>query len=112
MTVKTRKKRLYVRNTYQNEELIREIGYLRSVSKDVVDRYYLRVQACLINIARILKSSNKRGSAVRKPTDKKMREMLSCARSLKVKPKKGRTKDLARIEVVVKKLDALMPSQP
>ena len=106
------KKLLYDRNTRRNGELIREIKYLRSVVKDVVGRYSLRVHACLVGIVRILESPNRKIQQVRKPNDKTMREMLSCIRSLKVKPKKGRAKDIVRIETIIKKMDKLMPSQP
>ena len=103
-----------IRKTHvrRNKELVREIKYLRSVAKDVVDRYSLRVYASLVNIVRILESSDRKRLAARKPSDNTMREMLSCVRSLKVKPKKGRAKDLARIEIIVKKLDDFLPSQP
>ena len=94
------------------KELVREIKYLRSVAKDVIDRYSLKINASLAEIVRILESSDSKRLAVRKPNDNTMREMLSCVRSLKVKPKKGRAKDLARIEIIVKKLDDFLPSQP
>ena len=112
MIPKAHKKLLYGRNMCRNGELVREIKYLRSTAKDVIDRYSLRVYACLVNIVRILESSNRKRYMVKKPSDKTIREMLSCARSLKVKPKKGRAKDLVRIETIAKKLDDLMPSQP
>jgi hypothetical protein len=96
----------------RNGELVREIKYLKSITKDAVDRYSLKVYACLVNIVRILESPNRKRQMVKKPNDKTIREMLSCIRSLRVKPKKGRAKDLVRIEAVAKKLDGLMPSQP
>jgi hypothetical protein len=112
MISKPRKKRSYIRNTSRNKELIREVKYLRSIAKDVADRYSLRVQACLINIIRILESSDANIRTMKRPNDKTAREMLCCVRSLKVKPKKGRPKDLSRIDAVTKKLDGLMPAQP
>jgi len=112
MISKAHKKRLHSSSIYRKEELVREIEYLRSITKDVVDRYSLRVYSCLMDIMRILKSPNRKTQTVKKPNDKTMRVMLSCARSLKVKPKKGRAKDLVRIETIARKLDDLMPSQP
>ena len=96
----------------RNEELIREIKYLRSMTKDVAGRYSLRINASLVNITRVLESPDRKRKAVKKPADKTVREMLACVRSLKVKPKKGRAKDLVRIESIAKKLDDLLPSQP
>ena len=112
MTAKSRKKRPYSHKLSRNEELVREIKYLRSISKDVIDRYSLRVQGCLVNMVRILETSPTNRQKVRKPIDKKMREMISSIRSIKIKAKKGRAKDLVRIEALAKKLDGLMPSQP
>ena len=111
MILKARKKRLYVRKTHQSEEVVREIEYLRSVAKEAADRYSLRVHARLANIVRILKSPNRKGRRVRKPNGKTLCEMLSRICSLKIKPKKGRAKDFARIESITKKLDDLMPTQ-
>ena len=111
MISKPRKKRLCVRKTHRSEELVREIEYLRSVARDVADRYSLKVHAQLANIVRILKASNRKGRRVRKPNGKTLCEMLSRICSLKVKPKKGRAKDLVRIEAIAKKLDDFMPAQ-
>ena len=99
-------------NIRRKRELVREVKYLRSIAKDVVDRYSLRINARLADIARIVDSPDTKKPGVRKPNDKVICEMLSCIRSLKVKPKKGRVKDLARIEDITKKLNDLMPSQP
>ena len=107
-----RKKRQINIPISRQDELIREIKYLRSVAKDVVDRYSLKINAHLADLVRILESPNRKRYTSRKPKDKVMREMLSCARSLNVKPKKGRAKDLARIEKIANDLADLMPSQP
>ena len=111
MTKVKRKKLCNACNARRNE-LVREIKYLRSITKDVVDRYSLNVYAGLANLERILEPQNRKKHTIKKPTDKMIRQMLSCVRSLRVKPKKGRAKDLMRIEAIAKELDNFIPSQP
>ena len=109
MISKKRKKPVYSKNTRQIKELVREVRYLRSVARDVIDRYSLKIHAHLVNVVRILESPDGKRQLVKKPSGNIVHEMLLCVRSLKVKPKKGRAKDLARIEVIAKKLEDLIP---
>ena len=112
MIPKSSKKMSRSINTLRSKELTGEIKYLRSVTKDVIVRYSLKIHSSLMRIVQVLEPANTKDRKVRRPTDKTMREMISRIRSLKVKTKKGRAKDLARIEVIAKKLNDLMPYQP
>jgi len=108
----TRIKTKSAQGARRNKELVRELKYLRSTARDVLVRHSIKINARLADMARILDSRSGNMNKARKPNDKVMGQMLSCIHSLRVKPKKGRAKDLLRIESIVKKLDDLMPSQP
>jgi hypothetical protein len=60
----------------------------------------------------ILEANNIKANTVRKPSEKRVVEMLTYIKSLKLKPKKGRPKDIASIDQVTKKINILMPAQP
>jgi len=100
------------RKTRTAKQLVREIKYLRSLTKDITTHYSLSVHGSLASIVRILETPPTQKKGVHRPNEKTMGAMLAALRSLTVKKKKGRAKDLRRIEVLAKKLKNLMPSQP
>jgi hypothetical protein len=90
------------------EELRRELESLRSALKQVVEQYSLRVGGQLAELVAAL--PHNAGDRARMSA-KAMREMLGKLRSTKLKPAKGRTKDLTRIARLVDWLVDKLPEE-
>lgn len=92
-------------------DLIRELKYLKLVLQDILTKYTLKVNSTLLTLLAEIESVQKRKSSSKSFKEKTILKMLSMIRSLKIKPQKGRGKDLLRIEELLKKLSDLHESQ-
>jgi len=91
------------------DELRGEVESLRSALKQSLEQYSLRVGRHLAELAGALAAPAK-GAKAGVPA-KALRQMLVRMRASKLKPAKGRVKDLARIEKLVESLMALLPEE-
>ncbi len=88
-------------------ELAAEIQGLRPVLKDMLEIYRSRVDGQLAGLCEVLAGLDGSGSPL--PPAKIEARMLEAVRALKIKARKGRAKDLARIEELANVLWAMMP---
>ena len=89
------------------EELQAARGLLREAGEAV----QVRLDAELAAMASYLRGEELEGERPRLPSPRTLADMVEACRALKVKPKKGRVKDLARIEALLKALSAMMPPE-
>ena len=89
------------------EELQATRGLLREAGEAVL----VRLDAELAAMASYLRGEELEGERPRLPSPRTLAAMVEECRALKVKPKKGRVKDLARIEALLKALSAMMPPE-
>ncbi len=88
-------------------ELAAEVQGLRPVLKDILEIYKSRVDGQLAGLCEVFQEAGGAENAL--PPAKIEARMVDAVRALKVKARKGRVKDLARIEKLANELWALMP---
>ncbi len=91
-------------------ELIQELHALRSAIDVIIDHYVMNVKARVEEMLRTLEGKDIIGEDQPNPDTKTIEKMLVKIRDLKVKPKKGRLKDLKRIEALLEELSRLFPA--
>lgn len=88
-------------------ELLRELSGLQSAWKEIAQKLSLNVRARLHELMAALEEN----AFEKSPTAKQLKQALAEVRLLKIKPDKGRLKDLARIEKLVESLFAIYPGR-
>jgi hypothetical protein len=79
------------------EDLARELQALRTTGKEVVESWSLRVNSLLAATAsRLIPQAGDATPSL--PAKRDLEKALAAVRAVKLKPRKGRLKDLARIE--------------
>ena len=86
-----------------------ELYKLRALLKEVGSGVVDRLDGEIASLALFLDGQNLPGEKPVLPRAGALKAMLNCFQGLKVKPKKGRVKDLARIEALLTALSAKMP---
>ena len=83
------------------QELIDQVGNLRLMQKDIISRFQSNLEAeivwCIKNLS--LHDSDDRPAILNKK--KELEELLDAIQTLKIKPQKGRLKDIRRINDLV-----------
>ncbi|MBN1607743.1 MAG: hypothetical protein JW940_13990 [Polyangiaceae bacterium] len=88
-------------------QLLDQFEALKTATQEVVEQVSLRLTAQLTEASRRLTLNGGLDAPPRPVSLKTSRTMLAVLRKLRLKPKKGRLKDLARIERAVDELLAL-----
>ena len=83
-----------------------EVKALRGVFSDILEIYRSRVDGQLAGLAEAFREAEREGTP---PPERALSAMLETVRSLKVKPRKGRIKDLARLEALAECLWEILP---
>jgi len=83
-----------------------EIQALRGVFSDILEIYRSRVDGQLAGLSEAFREAEREGTP---PPERALKAMLETIRSLKVKPRKGRGKDLARVEALAECLWEILP---
>lgn len=83
-----------------------EIQALRGVFSDILEIYRSRVDGQLAGLAEAFREAGQDGNP---PPARACKAILEQIRALKVKPRKGRGKDLARVEALAECLWELLP---
>ncbi len=87
--------------TMLQKELLSELSNLRSVFKDIASRYQTSLEAEMVSCINVLAASEE-GEKVPALQDKKqLKSMLESVRQLRLKPEKGRLKDIRKIDDTV-----------
>jgi hypothetical protein len=93
------------------QELAQELLRLRSLLKDLGTNCLDRLDGELAGLALSLAGESIPGDPPVLPNPSVLKAMLADIRALKVKPKKGRAKDVRRIEALLESLKDQMPPE-
>lgn len=85
---------------------------LRSTLKEIQEQYSVRTNGLLLQMMQIVDPPRDAGEPPALPSRKTMEQMLETIKALKVKPKKGRSKDLQRVQDLLEALWIQFPPQP
>lgn len=86
------------------EELVSELTGLKSDLKMILDSYTLSANAQVNRILEVLEQKDFAGEVHPIPSRERLRKMTDRVRKIKMKPEKGRLKDLVRIQKVLDEL--------
>jgi hypothetical protein len=92
--------------------LAAELNVLRSALKEMAEHFRLRVDSRLVEMIRILSREQVLDEPQVLPQAKCSRQWAEKVRALKLKPQKGKLKEMHRISKLVDKLAKAMPNQP
>ena len=87
------------------KELDADIKHLRSVFREILDTYRVTVEGDLEQVLTTIKEGDE---GMTRAQEKTIREMMTRIRAVVVKPKKGRRKDLKKIESLAGQLEILV----
>lgn len=91
------------------QQVARELAKLRPVLRNIGTTLLDRLDGELAGLARSLNGEGVSGDRPVLPHTPVLSTMLADIQTLKLKPKKGRLKDLGRIEVLLESLSGRMP---
>jgi hypothetical protein len=94
-----------------SREVSQELLKLRPLLRDVGSALLDRLDGELVGLASSLGGESLHGNAPALPETAVLSEMLTDIQALKVKPKKGRLKDLRRLEALLEALSARIPPE-
>jgi hypothetical protein len=86
------------------QELNQELSSLRSSFDSIVEKYSLNVKAQLDELLEKLSEKNVENEEQPLPKKKALDKVLAKVQKLKLKPEKGRIKDIMKIQAVLKDL--------
>ncbi len=90
------------------KDLLAEIGNLRSVFRDISARYQTNLEAEMVSCINMLAVSEEGEKAPALQDKKQLKSMLESVRQLRLKPEKGRLKDIRKIDDTVSNLYAAL----
>lgn len=90
-------------------ELALDLGRVRAALKEASEQLVVRLDGELAALTLYLNGHGVEEEAPVLPPARVLSQMLAEARALKVKPKKGRVKDMGRIEALLDSLASKMP---
>lgn len=93
-------------------EIAKELQGLRSVAQEVIDQLEIRVGADIADLIRIFANEEIAGEKHPLPPAQVETQLLARLRALKVKPKKGRIKDLYRIADLLAEIRSVLENPP
>ena len=93
------------------EELIGRLRVLRADIDVIVDHYRMNCVSRVEEILRVLEHRDIIGDSTVEPSLQDMQNMLFMLDGIKLKPKKGRLKDLKRVDALLKQLLSQFPTQ-
>jgi len=93
------------------QELLTEIGALRGLFREIVERYQTNVEADLVSCINVLSIMNEQNGDDSELDEQVLKLLLQAIRKLKLKPKKGRFKDIRKIDDVTMLLYAKLVEQ-
>jgi hypothetical protein len=94
-----------------NQDLQMEIATLRQTLTEIIDRYRLKLDAELVQVADASGGNGALGEPPRQLSASVAASMLKQIRGLELKPQKGRAKDLQRVQALVDNLIEQLPAE-
>ncbi len=93
-------------------EIVKELLGLRSVTQEVIDQLEIRLGAEMADLIRIFGNEEIAGEKHPLPPAQVEAQLLARLRTMKVKPRKGRLKDLYRIAEVLSEIRSVLENPP
>jgi len=93
-------------------EIAKELQGLRSVTQEAIDQLEIRVGADIADLIRIFGNEEVAGEKHPLPPAQVETQLLARLRALKVKPNKGRIKDLYRIAELLAEIRSVLENPP
>ena len=93
-------------------EIAKELQGLRSVTQEAIDQLEIRVGADIADLIRIFGNEEVAGEKHPLPPAQVETQLLARLRALKVKPNKGRIKDLYRITELLAEIRSVLENPP
>ena len=93
------------------QELLNEIGNLRVTSRDIISRFQTNLEAQMVWCINTLSVSDEEDLPESLLDPGQLKQMIDMLRELKIKPSKGRLKDIRRIRDAVNELYAQLVEQ-
>ena len=87
-----------------NEDLIRKLVALRSDINSIIDHCRINNISRVEEMLRLLEKRDTIGDELPEPGEKDLERMIKKLDELRIKPKKGRLKDLKRIDTLLDEL--------
>jgi hypothetical protein len=94
------------------KELAAELKVLRSAFKEIVEHFCLRVDSEFLEMIRVLEKDQILNERIVLPQAKTAQQLARKIHGLKLKPSKGKLKDIVQIDKLVEKVAGKMPVQP
>lgn len=92
--------------------LAAEMKVMRSAFKEIVEHFCLRVDSELVEIIRVLEKEQVLNEPLVLPPAKISKLLAKKIRALKLKPNKGKLKDILHVNDLADKIAGKMPAQP
>jgi len=89
--------------------LLEKLKWLRSSLKEVLEKFELKRSSQIAEMIRTLEGKDIIAETPRPPRTKDIKRMIAKIESLKIKPQKGRAKDLRRIQRYIKEFTQIFP---
>jgi len=100
------------RKDITKRELVERLRALRSDIDTVIDHFQINCTARVEEMLRVLERREMIGDDVSEPGAKSIQRMLSILDGVKLKPRKGRLKDLKRVVSLLDDLASHFPTRP
>lgn len=88
------------------QEILNEIGNLRVISRDIISRFQSNLEAKMVWCINSLSATDEDDSSQVVHNEEQLTIMFKVLKEIKLKPKKGRMKDIRRITEAVNLLYA------
>lgn len=105
-----RRSRITARRREANQRLLVEIRALGAALRELIDRYEIRVGAHLAELELLVEGGDREDGG-RPLTTRTALAMLEEIGSTRIKPRKGKTKDLVRLDSLVERLADHVPPE-
>lgn len=106
---RTKRRRASTRRAELNAELVTTAHELRAALRQMMERYELRVGGQLAELIQRVEGDAAGEIPARPLTARQAEAMLAQLREVRLKPRKGRAKDFARLETLV---DSILADAP
>jgi hypothetical protein len=93
-----------------SDALVSELRALRTTLDEAVQQFHVRMAAHIADVERSVSGSGPAGARRRRPPVQARAAMLAGVHALKVKPRKGRIKDLVRLAALIEELLDHLPT--
>jgi hypothetical protein len=91
------------------KELVEELRSVRSCFETILEKYSLNMKARFDELVQRLDQEKAPEERLKLPKKKDIVKMVEMCRKLKLKPEKGRAKDIKKVQTLLKSFDSILP---